>query len=273
MKSSHRLTLALSLALAATSVQADDWTGFYVGGAYGDVTSLGDDGGTIGFDTNLDGNFNDPINTSTGANAFSPGFCSGIAIDRTPADGCLENEGDNEWSARLGYDWQAGIWVYGALIEYAEPDAFDSVSAFSITPARYTMVREVDDFMSIRGRMGFTIAEEQGLLYATAGIGRASITDSFLTSNTVNTFVLSGDDSADLMQFGLGYEHRFAEQFTLGLEYLVTQIDSSEPNVRVQGPAPATNPFILVNPAGTDFAFSDDDLELDTVRLTLGYRF
>lgn len=273
MNTTSRLAVAVTLALTGSFSHANDWTGFYVGGVYGDVNEVGDDGGTIGFDTNLDGNFNDTINTAAGANAFTPGFCSGIAVDRTPASGCLANDGDDEWALRAGHDWQSGNLVYGALIEYGEADAVDAVSAFSITPARYTMIREVDELIAIRGRIGFTVADERGLIYATGGFGRAGITDSFSTSNTVNTFVPSGDDSANLVQFGLGYEHRFGANFSIGVEYMMSQLDSMDATVRVQGPAPATNPFILVNPSGTDFRASDDDLDLNTVRLTLGYRF
>ena len=40
-----------------------------------------------------------------------------------------------------------------------------------------------------------------------------------------------------------------------------------------QGTAPPTNPFLLVNANGTDFRRSDDRLELDTLQLTLNWRF
>lgn len=36
------------------------------------------------FDTNRDGNFNDTVRTTLGANAFSEGFCQGAAQGRTP---------------------------------------------------------------------------------------------------------------------------------------------------------------------------------------------
>ena len=40
-----------------------------------------------------------------------------------------------------------------------------------------------------------------------------------------------------------------------------------------RGTTPATNPFILVNANGTDFRRSDDRLDLDTLQLTLNFRF
>ena len=43
--------------------------------------------------------------------------------------------------------------------------------------------------------------------------------------------------------------------------------------MRAAGPAPATNPFLIANTGGTDFARSDDELELNSLRLTANFRF
>jgi outer membrane immunogenic protein len=48
--------------------------------------------------------------------------------------------------------------------------------------------------------------------------------------------------------------------------------DRDEFTVRVQGPAPATNAFILTNPAGTDLRRSDQ-FEFQKVRVAASYRF
>ena len=40
-----------------------------------------------------------------------------------------------------------------------------------------------------------------------------------------------------------------------------------------RGTAPLTNPFLLVNANGTDMRRSDDRLDLDTLQLTLNFRF
>jgi len=39
------------------------------------------------------------------------------------------------------------------------------------------------------------------------------------------------------------------------------------------GTTAATNPFLLVNTAGTDFRRTDDDFEVDSFRVTASYRF
>lgn len=47
-------------------------------------------------------------------------------------------------------------------------------------------------------------------------------------------------------------------RWSLSAEYLFTSLDDrDEATVRAQGPAPATNPFILANASGTDMRLSD----------------
>lgn len=267
----------LALALAASPVFAQDWTGGYIGAYAGGVGDPEGGGDRFEFDTNLDGAFGDTVRTGAGADAFSPGFCNGQANGRTPAEGCDENEGGAEGGVRAGWDWQIGDnFVLGVVGEYGISDARDAVSAFSTTPARYTYIRKVDTIGALRGRAGY-IAGDEGvnLLYVTAGIARAELETSFNTSNTANSFTRRGDDSVDGMQWGVGFERRFYDgQFTVGIEYLMTTLDDEEGRVRVgPGTAPATNPFLLVNPAGTDIRRRNDEFEFDSLRVLATYRF
>lgn len=264
--------IAASLSLAAP-VSAADWTGGYIGLHAGSQADPDDDNDRILFDTNLDGSFSDTVRTGGGADAFSPGFCDGVAQTATPAGGCADNTGGADFGVRAGYDWDRDGFVYGVLLEYSLNDARDGVAAFSTTPARYTMLRKLDDTLALRARAGFSFGDGDNLIYGTAGYARASVENFFSTSNGVNTFVNSGGSDADGYQYGIGYERLFWDNLSLGLEYLHTSLDDDEARVRSQGPAPATNPFILTNPAGTDFRRSDDSFDLDSVRLTLGYRF
>jgi len=226
---------------------------------------------TMLFATNLDGRFAENVNTAAGASAFTPGFCGGRAGGPRAADGCSSENDGVEWALRLGYDWQFDTFVVGAAGEFTTNDIDDSVSAFSITPARYTMTRELNWTAAPRVRAG--VALPSALLYATGGLARGDVDHSFATSNTVNTFTLRGGDSASGYQFGAGAEWQFAPQWSLGAEYLNTKLDDDDHRVRTSGPAPATNPFILVNASGTDFARSDDTFTYNTIRLTLTYRF
>lgn len=267
------ITVLLSAATISSNALADDWSGFHAGAYLGSVMDPDDNNDTILFDTNLDGDFADTVRTASGANAFSPGFCDGTANDRTPATSCDNNSGGAEYGLRVGYDWQAGQLVYGVIGEYGMSDARDAVAAFSTTPAYYTMLRKVDAMFAVRARVGYSFGEDRNLVYATGGYVSADIDNFFETSNGVNTFVNSGSSDADGYQFGIGFERRFGERLSIGVEYLLSQLDDDEARVRAQGPAAATNPFLLVNASGTDFRRSDDDLDLDSLRLTASYRF
>lgn len=272
----HALALSLAAALVAVATPAaaqSTWTGFYAGGHAGKTDRAGGRDALTQFDTNLDGQFGDTVRTVSGANAFSPGFCGGAAFGTTPGLGCQGDDAGLDAGVRVGYDWQSGALVYGVLGEYAQGKAKDSVSAFSTTPAFYTMTRELDDSFAVRGRIGFSFGSDRNLVYATAGYTWANIDNSFSTSNTANTFTNTGDSDAEGAQYGVGYERRFGERISVGLEYLVTRLTDDEYRVRSQGPAAATNPFILVNPQGTDFRRSDDDFDLGALRGTISYRF
>jgi len=254
---------------AAGAAHAQDWQGLYVGGHAGHGFQ-DEDGEFISFDTNLDGSFGDTVNTTAPANAFASGFCDGRARGPTPDLGCDDAEDGVDYGLRLGYDWQFGNIVVGALGEYSGNAIIDSVSAFSTTPARYTMTRELETVAALRLRGGFAFSNL--LVFATGGYAWAQIDHEFSTSNGVNTFTETDDGEADGYQYGAGAEWAFTPRWRVGAEYIRTNLDDGDYTVRASGPAPVDNPFILVNAAGTDFTRSNDEFEFDSVRVTLSYR-
>ena len=261
---------AMLLMSGLASAQDKGWTGAYiaVNGGYGFQPD--DSAETIRFDKNLDGVFTDTVTNVAGANAFAPGFCGGGAVTALPATGCVADEDGADFGGRLGYDWQKGSLVFGLLAEGSTADVTDSVSAFSITPARYAFTRELRWQAALRARVG--AGSGRFLAYATGGGVRGHIENTFATSNAVNTFVPSDHDSAWGYQAGGGLEYRFAK-LSLGAEVLYTSLsDEDEYSVRVQGPAPATNPFLLANPSGTDFR-RQEGFKFTTARATVSYRF
>jgi len=261
--------LAAIIGLGATA-QAQDFSGAYIGGHAGYNFQPDDDSETILFDTNLDGTYGDTVNTTAPANAFSPGFCGGRANGTTPAAGCSDDEDAADFGLRAGYDWQWGNWVLGAVGEVSFSEIDDSVSAFSTTPARYTMTRELNHVAAIRGRGGYAMSNI--LFYGTGGFAWADVDHSFSTSNGVNTFTETSDSQVTGYQLGFGAEWNISDRWRLGGEYIYTSLDDDDYTVRASGPAPATNPFILVNAAGTDFQRSEEEFDFDSVRLTLTYR-
>lgn len=122
---------------------------------------------TVGFDTNLDGGFTDTIRTVAGVNAFSPGFCGGLAVNATAAGGCTDDSDGVDFGGRIGYDWQAGRVVFGVLADVSKTDVIDSVTAFSSTPAFYSFTREVNHIAGLRGRIG--VGNGRMLVYGTGG--------------------------------------------------------------------------------------------------------
>ena len=267
-----RFMLCSGFIAAASPAVAQQWTGGYIAGHVGFSRIPEGSDNVIVFDRNLDGVFDENITTAAGANAFSPGFCVGAASTSLPAAGCVQDDDGLDFGGRGGYDWQRGSLVVGVVGELSMPDHVDSVSAFSTTPAFYTFTRELDWVGGLRARAGF--GSENVLIYGTGGAAWASLEHSFSTSNVVNTAVEDAEDMSWGYQLGGGAEFKFGtSKWSAGAEYLWTTLnDEDRYTVRLQGPAPATNPFLLGNASGSDLR-RDDAFEFGSIRFVLGYRF
>jgi outer membrane immunogenic protein len=247
------------------------WEGGYIGGSFGLGAQSNDGGESIKFDTNRDGTFGDTVNTSTGANAFSLGFCGGAANGRTPAEGCRKDKDGIEYNIRAGYDMQSGNIVYGVVLEGGKSQSRDSVTAFSTTPASYTMTRELDYSVGARLRVGY--AARGALFYATGGGAYGRIDNSFTTTNGVNSFSDNGKTNSFGYSAGGGTEVKIAQNLSLGLEYLYTNYMKDKYRVAVgPGTAGPTNPFLIAS-GGTNFRRSDRDFDTHNIRLTAAFRF
>lgn len=258
------LTLA-----AAPASQAQEWSGLYVGAQAGTGFQRNKDKESIRFDTDLNGASGNQVNNAAGTNAFSPGFCNGAAT--TPNTGCRKHDGGFEFGGRAGYDWQFGSIVVGAVGEATRTQVQDSVTAFSTTPAAYTMTRELDGLLAARARLGF--AMRRNLPYVTGGYAKGKIDRQFSTTNTANTFAArGGGKGADGWQLGAGIDRRLTQQVSLGLEYLYTNLKDDGYRVRASG-GPAGGPFTAANPSGTDFSRSQEHFKVQAVRMTAAYRF
>lgn len=266
------LTCLAVSAGTASAQTATDWSGFYIGGSVGYATPNESDDESVLFDTNLDGRFNDTVRTTAGADAFSPGFCDGAAVGRTPAEGCRDTVDNVSYALRAGYDWQFGGWVVGALGEFSQANIGTDVTAFSTTPASYTFNRDVNTVIAVRGRLGY--AWDRFLAYGAAGYAQGDIDHSFSTTNGANSFTPTGDDEASGYQVGGGLEWAFTDNWSFGLEYLYTSLEDDDYTVRVgRGTAPVTNPFLLVNATGTDMRRSEANIEFGTINATVNWRY
>ena len=270
------LIASVAAAPALAQDRTDDrFSGLYVGVSGGYDVQGNDLGSTLIFDRNGDGTA-DPVLTSTGTNAFSPGACNGKARGTDPSanGGCENDRNRGSYYGRVGYDVQRGPFVVGALGEFGQTKIVDYVSAFSTTPAFYTFSRQIDWEASGRLRAGYAV--NGGLFYATGGVGYARIKHGFATSNTANSFTTIEDDR-DKFGFiaGGGVEYKIAGPFTVGLEYTYHEYKDRQYKVyATRGSAAATNPFVLApNTAGTVFTRSDPNFRWHSLRATVGYHF
>jgi outer membrane immunogenic protein len=288
MKFSLLLTGAAALSMMSVAAQAqettdDAFTGIYIGAAGGYDAQPNDRGSRILFDRNLDGRFGDTVSTAAGADAFGApvgGFCSTRATgpngptNPVAPGGCRKDEDGFAYYGRVGIDQQMGKFVIGAVGEFGKSEINDSVSAFSTTPASYTMTRSIDWEASARGRIGY-VAGQSTLFYGAFGPSYARIDREFTTTNTANGFSESGKRNQWGITGGGGVEQKLGENFSIGLEYMYHQYQDDDYRVRAgsNGTTPATNPFVLGNTSGTDFRRSDDKFRWHSVRATAAFRF
>lgn len=271
MMASAAVVALSSPALAQTDDEAG-FNGLYVGGSFGYSVQNNDVNSRINFDRNRDGNFSDTVVTAAGANAFSPGSCNGAATSATPGTGCDNDKDGIDFAGRVGFDIQRGNLVFGLVGEAGRTRITDSVSAFSTTPASYTMTRDVRFQAAVRARAGYT-PDNKTLFYGTGGGSYARVGNYFSTTNTANAFATNGRYDLYGYQAGGGIEHMFGPHFSIGLEYLYNRFKDRKGVVRVsQGSAPLTNPFILGG-GGTDFQRSDNRFSWHTGRVTASFRF
>lgn len=250
--------------------------GFYVGGAIGAEAPEDSRTDRFVFDTDQDGNFDNTVVTTTGADAFSPGFCTGSVPGNNRASGCGDDGLEVGYAARIGYDARIGDgpFVAGVLVEGAKPGVSDFTTAFSTTPASYTIESEIDYSVMARGRLGFSPGDGRGLFYVTGGVGYARVENNFTTTNGANSFTSIDDRDWQFgAQVGGGAELMLTRNVGLGVEYLYSTYDNDEYVVAVgPGTAGATNPFLLAS-GGTNLANAENDLDYHSLRGTLSFHF
>lgn len=269
--------IAITLATTPAVAQSNRDTHFdgpYVSGTFGMGAQNNDGGDTVVFDTNRDGTYDDTVNTAAGTNAFSPGFCHGQSGGNSVAGGCSGDENHEEYSGRIGYDMRmSSNFVVGALLEVSKSKSQDFTTAFSTTPARYTLGRELDHAFSARARAGYTPGGG-ALFYVTGGGSYAKINHTFSTSNTANSFTEVNDGKRVWgWQGGGGGEIMLTDYISLGVEYLYNRYRDNKYYVAVgAGTAPATNPFLLRS-GGTNMRPSDRNFDFHSLRGTLSFQF
>lgn len=278
------LALGVAPAVQAQDMAGDDqpFSGIYVGAAGGYDIQGNDIGSRIQFDRNGDGKFGDgltdQVSTAAGADAFSPGFCNGRALNQFAASGCENDRNRASYYARVGFDKQMGNVVVGAVGEFGKSEIKDFVAGFSSTPASYTLERSLRWEASARLRAGLAFGKgaNAGMFYATGGAGYADIRHRFETTNAANAFAGNNDGKKKFgFIVGGGVEKFLTETISFGMEYTYHDYKDNKYFVRVtQGTSPATNPFVLApNTSGTTIRRADPDFRWHSLRGTVAFHF
>ena len=267
-------TPALAQEVSSPESLPTHFNGLYVGGAFGGQLNEEPKASGITFDTDRDGTYGDTVRTATGANAFSPGFCDGRPFGNSADQGCDRNSDDIAYAARVGIDRRMNNFVLGGLVEASRSNARQNATAFSTTPARYTISRRLDYAVAARARAGYTPGG--GILgYVTGGVGYARIQHDFTTSNALNAYQEFRDKKMRFgYQVGGGVEAMVTNHISIGLEYLFNNYKDDRYYVGVsQGAAPATNPFLTASSGGTNLRPSYDRFKFHTMQATVGFHF
>ena len=170
--------------------------------------------------------------------------------------------------AQIGYNWQAGSFVYGLEADFQGADIKKSASACDPVGGCASVLTSVstklDWLGTVRARFGFA-AFDRTLLYVTGGLAVGS---SKLSGNinefagAGNQFIASASSNARAgYTIGAGAEYAFSQNWSAKLEYLYYDLGSR------------TAVGIQTNPIGPEFAVYRAKTDGHIVRVGLNYRF
>jgi outer membrane immunogenic protein len=154
---------------------------------------------------------------------------------------------------QVGYNWQAGAWVFGVE---ADGDWADIDGAVRCPNPAFSCTAKVRDLASFRGRVGW--ATGPVLLYATGGLGYANVRHSTLTvAGGLPGTGATGVYTADRWGYaiGAGLEYGFAPSWSAKLEYMHYGFDD------ITSPGGTLGPPITLG------------LRVDTVKAGVNYHF
>lgn len=203
---------------APVAAAAYDWTGLYLGVHAGITTGDFDyDAGPVGGPALL------------GVSVSGSGFVAG---------------------AQIGYDWQSGPWVFGALADIAFSNHEASLSASLAGLGSVEAESQLNYLGTVRGRVGY--AFDRALFYAHGG---------FAYGETEQTIEVSGvevyNDSTGRTGWtiGAGLEYALTDRISFGTEYSYVDLGDEE---------------IFSDPA---VAFVDEDVSFHTIKAVINFRF
>ncbi|WP_454916275.1 outer membrane protein [Xanthobacter sediminis] len=188
---------------------------------------------------------------STYASPFAP-----------PVSGDAADLGGLTTAVQLGGDYQMGAFVFGAEASAGWAHVAGTDTCFSTAPtgaaSGFNCGSRVNALGTVTGRLGY--AFDRALVYARGGFAWDRQTDTFNTFAYTAT-VLNQDSTNTGWTIGGGVEYALLPNLSVGLEY--KHFDFGASSAFTTGAPP---PLAGVN-------LAPDGLRLDTVAMTLNYRF
>ena len=231
---------------AVALAPAYTWTGFYVGGQAG--VAFNRDAGDIRY------------NPTTGV-ATTTQFSGG---SRDSNDAAFIG------GVHVGYDYQINNFLVGAVADINYIDA-KSNSTYTITTApgvvdTFGLSNDINFVGTVRAKLGVTA--DRFAVYATGGLAYADTETKYFAPGTLratNGFIPTVNSNSDDVGYavGAGVDYLVTPNFSLGLEYLYTDLGKTDTKVTY------TNGIT----AASFTADSSSDLDFHTVWAKASFRF
>lgn len=150
--------------------------------------------------------------------------------------------------AQIGYDWQSGPWVFGALADIAFSNYSASISA-SIGGPSLEAESQLNYLGTVRGRIGY--AFDRALFYGHGGFAYGETEQSVSAGGTT---LFSGSTGRTGWVIGAGLEYALTDRISFGTEY--SYVDLGEENI-------FSAPGIFV----------DEDVAFHSIKAVINFRF
>lgn len=227
------------------------WTGFYVGGQAG--AAFNNESGDVDY------------NPTTGAFFPATSFTTG---DNGSDDAAFVGGG------HVGFDYQINSLILGVVADINYIDA-STASSYTLGTAAtgfdtFGVVQDINFIATARGKIGF-VPSERFAIYATGGVAYADTDVEFVSPGVLsatNGFATSVESDNDDVGYavGGGVDYLVTQNFSIGLEYLYTDIGETNLDVSY------TNPLLPVGQQTFETS-SNDDLDFHTVWAKASFRF
>ena len=223
--------------------QTTTWTGLYVGAQAGVAFGNSDNGASF--------------NTSNGTGG------SGIFNGDDSNSGFIGG-------GTIGYDYQMGNFVVGALADINYIDASESRSYTTGLGNTFTTNSDINYLGTVRAKLGY--AMDNVLVYGTGGLAYAGLDNSMTSpSNTSGEFAgysfnQSSDDNDVGYTVGAGVDFMATQNISFGVEYLYTNLGSNDQTITGTS-ANGLNTVSFSNES------NNNDLDFHTVWAKAAYHF